>query len=53
MSGYSVKDLAECLKRAKANKTPFVLFTGAGCSVSADIPLASELVREIIKGVEA
>jgi tetratricopeptide (TPR) repeat protein len=47
MSRYNVKDLAEYMRRARADKQPFVLFTGAGCSKSAGIPLASELVREI------
>ncbi|MDT3295108.1 hypothetical protein Q4Q57_08075 [Shewanella sp. SP2S2-6] len=47
MSSYSVKDLAEYIRRAKRENKPFVLFTGAGCSKSAGIPLASELVKEI------
>ncbi|WP_064669347.1 SIR2 family protein, partial [Vibrio nigripulchritudo] len=47
MSSYNVKDLAEYMLRAKKENKPFVLFTGAGCSKSAGIPLASELVAEI------
>ncbi|WP_305374692.1 hypothetical protein [Photobacterium leiognathi] len=47
MNSYNVKDLAEYIKRAKAKGQPFVLFTGAGCSKSAGMPLASELVDEI------
>ncbi|AAN53142.2 hypothetical protein HRJ35_02880 [Shewanella oneidensis MR-1] len=47
MSSYDVKDLAEYMRRAKRDNKPFVLFTGAGCSKSAGIPLASELVNEI------
>ena len=47
MNSYNVKDLAEYMKRAKDKGQPFVLFTGAGCSKSAGMPLASELVAEI------
>ncbi|ENK2091481.1 hypothetical protein AB3A53_000277 [Vibrio vulnificus] len=47
MSSYNVKDLAEYMRRAKTENKPFVLFTGAGCSKSAGIPLAFELVEEI------
>ncbi len=49
MGRYNVKELAKYLKRAKDEDNPFVLFTGAGCSKSAGIPLASELVNEINK----
>lgn len=47
MSSYKVKHLAQYMKKAKEDNKPFVLFTGAGCSRSAGIPLASELVGEI------
>lgn len=52
MSKYSVKDLALFLKKSKESGTPFVLFTGAGCSKSAGIPLAGELVDEINRDFE-
>ncbi|PTB31964.1 SIR2 family protein, partial [Photobacterium phosphoreum] len=47
MNSYNVKDLAEYMKQAKKKGQPFVLFTGAGCSKSAGMPLASELVDVI------
>jgi len=47
MAGYSVKELALFIQKEKDNGRPFVIFTGAGCSKSAGIPLASELVKEI------
>ncbi len=52
MSKYSVKDLAQFLKKSKESGSPFVLFTGAGCSKSAGIPLAGELVDEINRDFE-
>ncbi|PSV25671.1 SIR2 family protein [Photobacterium kishitanii] len=47
MNIYNVKDLALYIKQAKDKNQPFILFTGAGCSKSAGMPLASELVNEI------
>lgn len=44
---YNIADLAKLMRQAKANDIPFVFFTGAGCSVAAGIPLASELVEEM------
>lgn len=52
MSKYTVQDLAKFLKKSKDNGSPFVLFTGAGCSKSAGIPLAGELVEIINKDFE-
>jgi NAD-dependent SIR2 family protein deacetylase len=52
MSKYSVKDLAQFIKKSKESGTPFVLFTGAGCSKSAGIPLAGELVEKINEDFE-
>ena len=46
---YTVKDIAKHLRDNKKNQTPVVIFTGAGCSKSAGMPLASELVNEINK----
>ncbi|MDX7701986.1 hypothetical protein [Aeromonas caviae] len=37
---YNVSDLANFMRRAKDNNKHFVFFTGAGCSVTAGIPLA-------------
>ncbi|WP_165525556.1 tetratricopeptide repeat protein [Psychrobacter pygoscelis] len=44
---YSVEDLARFMKDAKDAEKPYVFFTGAGCSVSAGIPLASKIVEEL------
>nr|QXF14455.1 photosystem I assembly protein Ycf3 [uncultured bacterium] len=47
MSQFTVQDFAQFLKNAKEDNKPYVLFTGAGCSYTAGIPLAGELVEEI------
>ncbi len=47
MTEYSAKDIAQLMKGAKERGKPFVFFTGAGCSISANIPLASDLVKQI------
>lgn len=47
MSNYTISDLASFIKQQKEKGQPFVLFTGAGCSKTAGIPLASEFVKEI------
>lgn len=44
---YDVSDLAEFMCKAKKNNKPFVFFTGAGCSVTAGIPLAKKLIEEM------
>ena len=49
MTSFTVKDIAKLMKDSKKSRKPFVFFTGAGCSKSADIPLAFELVAEINK----
>ena len=52
MAGYTQKDideLAGAIRQARKGDRPFNLLTGAGCSVSAGIPLAPELVEEIHK----
>ncbi|WP_171478497.1 hypothetical protein [Acinetobacter sp. WCHAc060033] len=46
---YNVKDIARTLRENKRSKTPAVIFTGAGCSKSAGMPLAGELIQEINK----
>ncbi|WP_228704621.1 SIR2 family protein [Acinetobacter piscicola] len=46
---YNVKDIAKTLKDNKKQGTPVVIFTGAGCSKSAGMPLANELIAEINK----
>lgn len=46
---HSVKDIAKTLKDSKKQGTPVVVFTGAGCSKSAGMPLANELITEINK----
>lgn len=44
---FTVKDIAKTLKDSKKQGTPVIVFTGAGCSKSAGMPLASELIAEI------
>jgi len=44
----TAKNIAKTIKDNK-KKNPIVIFTGAGCSKSAGMPLASELVAEINK----
>lgn len=44
---FNVQEIAQLLKQAKENKKPYVFFTGAGCSMSADIPSATGLIKEI------
>ncbi len=46
---FTVKDIAKTLKDSKKQGTPVIVFTGAGCSKSAGMPLANELVAEINK----
>lgn len=46
---FSVKDIAKTLKDNKKQGSPVIIFTGAGCSKSAGMPLANELVAEINK----
>lgn len=44
---FNVKEVAQLLKQAKENEKPYVFFTGAGCSVRADVPTATKLIQEI------
>lgn len=44
---FNVQEVAQLLKQAKENKKPYVFFTGAGCSVEADVPSATGLIQEI------
>lgn len=44
---FNLKDIAELVRQAKENETPYTILTGAGCSQSAGIPLAGELVEEM------
>lgn len=46
---YDVSDLAEFMRRAKDANKAYVFFTGAGCSKTAGIPLANELIAEMQK----
>ena len=46
---FTVKDIAKTLRENKKQGTPVMVFTGAGCSKSAGMPLASELISEINK----
>lgn len=46
---YSVKEIANTLKDSKKQGAPIIVFTGAGCSKSAGMPLANELITEINK----
>lgn len=42
-----IKFLARNMREKRESKKPFNLLTGAGCSKSAGIPLAGELIKEI------
>ena len=42
-----VQDLAEEILHSKDSGRPFALLTGAGCSISAGIPSAKSLIKEI------
>ena len=43
-----IKRLANAMRRARDDSSrPFMMLTGAGCSIKAGIPLAPELVKEI------
>tara|TARA_R110002124_G_C8920322_1_gene511186 strand:+ start:165 stop:1865 length:1701 start_codon:yes stop_codon:yes gene_type:complete len=44
---FNLKDIAELVRQAKESETPYTILTGAGCSQSAGIPLAGELVKEM------
>lgn len=46
---FTVKNIAKTLRESNKQGTPLVVFTGAGCSKSAGMPLASELISEINK----
>ncbi|MCJ8160316.1 SIR2 family protein [Acinetobacter zhairhuonensis] len=46
---FNVQEVAQLLKQAKENEKPYVFFTGAGCSVKADVPTATALIQEICK----
>ncbi len=47
LTQYDIAELAEFMRKAKDNNKPFVFFTGAGCSVTAGIPLAKKLIEEM------
>ncbi|MDO8343398.1 MAG: SIR2 family protein [Cellvibrio sp.] len=52
MAKFTTKDIKLLAKQMRASykdEKPFTLLTGAGCSVSAGIPLAGTLVKEILK----
>lgn len=44
---YDISELAEFMRRSKKDNKPYVFFTGAGCSKTAGIPLAGELITEM------
>ncbi|OTG64095.1 hypothetical protein B9T29_02005 [Acinetobacter sp. ANC 3903] len=44
---FTVQEVAQLLKQAKEKQKPYVFFTGAGCSRSAGVPTAIELIDEI------
>ena len=49
MHQYTIKDLAQFMQSAREDKDqkPFIFITGAGCSVTAGIPLANKIVSEL------
>jgi len=42
-----IQRLAKRVRRARDDKHPFYLLTGAGCSISAGIPSSKDLIKEI------
>ncbi len=46
---FTIDNIAELIRQAKDNNTPYIILTGAGCSQSAGIPLAGKLVEEMNK----
>lgn len=44
---FSIKDLAQFMQSAKDEEKPYIFLTGAGCSVTAGIPLAKTIVEEL------
>lgn len=46
---YTIQDLAQFMRSAQEDQTPFIFITGAGCSVTAGIPLAQKIVSELNK----
>ena len=46
---FNIKDIAKTFKDSKKLGKPIIIFTGAGCSKSAGMPLASELINEMNK----
>ncbi len=44
---FNLDNIAELMRQAKDNGNPYVLLTGAGCSKSAGVPLADQLVTEM------
>lgn len=44
---FNLDNIAELMRQAKDNGNPYVLLTGAGCSKSAGVPLADQLVKEM------
>jgi tetratricopeptide (TPR) repeat protein len=48
-SDDDVGRIAAMMRRSRDNEKPFHIITGAGCSVSAGIPLAQTLVAEILE----
>src|SRR6202030_3634183 len=44
-----IPEIAETIRRARDRETATHVLIGAGCSKSAGIPLASELIQEIRK----
>lgn len=49
---YNIDDLASFMTMAKKENKEFVFITGAGCSVTAGIPLAWKIVEELNKEFE-
>lgn len=49
MHQYTIKDLAQFMKFARDAERPYIFATGAGCSVTAGIPLARKIVEELNK----
>ncbi|WP_201577257.1 hypothetical protein [Psychrobacter okhotskensis] len=51
-SAFSIESIAKLIKKSRDSGSPYTILTGAGCSKSAGIPLAGELVKEMNLGFD-
>lgn len=51
-STFSIESISKLIKKSRDSGSPYTILTGAGCSKSAGIPLAGELVEEMNLGFD-